>query len=97
MSEDATLNAFMLYQGLKQADIYHLSKKIKIFISKLILSACVMALVVYQLSNDFDVWITMSLLEQISQLVFCIGVGCLSYFIVIFLLGVRLNDFKVES
>ena len=93
----ATLNAWMLYRGLKQADIYHLSKKTKVFISKLILSACVMALVVYQLSNDFDVWLTMSLLEQISQLVFCIGVGCLSYFIVIFLLGVRLNDFKVES
>jgi putative peptidoglycan lipid II flippase len=93
----ATLNAWLLYRGLKQADIYHLSKKTKVFIAKLIFSACVMALVVYQLSNDFDVWLTMSLLEQISQLVFCIGVGCLSYFIVIFLLGVRLNDFKVES
>tara|TARA_R110002167_G_scaffold8869_1_gene40692 strand:+ start:69759 stop:71447 length:1689 start_codon:yes stop_codon:yes gene_type:complete len=93
----ATLNAWLLYRGLKQAGIYHLSKSTKIFISKLILAASVMALVVYQLSYDFDVWLLMSFVEQISQLVLCIGVGCLSYFLVIFLLGVRLNDFKVKS
>jgi putative peptidoglycan lipid II flippase len=93
----ATLNAFMLYQGLKQSNIYHLSKSTKIFIGKLILSASVMALVVYQLSNDFDVWLTMTLFEQISQLVLCISVGCLTYFIVIFILGVRFKDFKVEN
>ena len=93
----ATLNAWMLYRGLKQAKVYHLSKSTKIFIGKLIFSASVMALVVYQLSSDFDVWLNMSFFEQVSQLVLCISAGCLSYFIMIFVLGVRFKDFKVES
>ncbi len=93
----ATLNAWMLYRGLKQAQIYHLSRSTKVFISKLIFAASVMALVVYQLSYDFDVWLLLSFFEQISQLILCVGAGCLSYFAVIFILGVRLGDFKVKS
>lgn len=93
----ATLNAWMLYRGLKEAQVYHLSKATKIFISKLMLAASTMALVVYQLSYDFETWLSISFFEQISQLILCIGVGCFSYFLVIFLLGVRLNDFKVKN
>lgn len=93
----ATLNAWLLYRGLKQAQIYHLSSHTKVFIGKLIVAASVMALVVYQLSPDFDAWLSMLFFKQILQLIFCIGAGCLSYFSVIFLLGVRLNDFKVKS
>lgn len=93
----ATLNAWMLYRGLKQANIYHISINTKIFIGKLMLAASVMAAVVYQLSADFKVWLSMAFLEQIFQLVLCISVGCLTYFIMIFLLGIRLGDFKVKS
>lgn len=93
----ATLNAWLLYRGLKQAQVYHLSNSTKIFIGKLMLAASVMALVVYQLSDDFNVWLAMTFIEQVSQLIFCISAGCVSYFLVVFLLGVRLNDFKVKS
>jgi len=93
----ATLNAWLLYRGLKQAKIYHLSSNTKMFIAKLMLAASVMALVVYQLSPNFDVWLSMKFFEQTLQLVLCIGAGCFSYFLVIFLLGVRLNDFKVKN
>jgi len=93
----ATLNAGLLYHGLKHAGVYHLSSNTKIFIGKLILSALVMALVVYQLSNDFDVWLAMNFTEQVLQLIICIGGGCLSYFMMIVLLGVRLRDFKVKN
>lgn len=93
----ATLNAWLLYRGLKQAGVYHLSKSTKVFIGKLVLSALVMAWVVYQLSNDFDLWLVMSFSEQVLQLIICIGGGCLSYFVMIALLGVRLGDFKVKN
>ena len=56
-----------------------------------------MALVVYQLSFDFDVWLALSFFEQIMRLVLCISAGCMSYFLVVFLLGISLNDFKVKS
>lgn len=93
----ATLNAWWLYRGLKREQVYSLSTSTKIFIAKLMLAASVMALVVYQLSDDFDVWLAMSIVEQISKLIVCISVGCMSYFFVVFLLGVRLSDFKVKS
>ena len=93
----ATLNAWLLYRGLKQAQIYHLSDQTKVFIGKLIVAALVMAFVVYQLSPEFELWLSMAFLQQIVQLVVCISAGCLSYFLVIFLLGIRLNDFKVKS
>lgn len=92
----ATLNAWMLYRGLKQAQVYHLSSNTKVFIAKLMLAASIMALVVFQLSPSFDTWLLMSFFEQVLQLVLCIGAGCLSYFLVIFLLGIRLTDFKVK-
>ncbi|MCW8833423.1 MAG: murein biosynthesis integral membrane protein MurJ, partial [Colwellia sp.] len=93
----ATLNAWLLYRGLKTADIYHLSTSTKIFIGKLVVSAMVMALVVNQLSVDFNSWLALSFIQQISQLSICITLGVLSYFVMIFLLGIRLNDFKVAS
>ncbi|MBL4940396.1 MAG: polysaccharide biosynthesis C-terminal domain-containing protein, partial [Colwellia sp.] len=96
-SMSATLNAWLLYRGLKQAQVYQLSTNTKIFIGKLVFAASVMALVVYQLSPDFDAWLLMAFVEQISQLLICISAGCLSYFLVIFLLGVRFSDFKVKS
>lgn len=93
----ATLNAWMLYHGLKKAGIYELSRGTKIFIAKLILAAGVMALVVNQLSSSFDVWLNMSFSTQVFQLIICISAGCVSYFTAILLMGVRLDDFKVNA
>ena len=94
-SLSATLNAWLLYRGLKAQGVYQLSAKTLIFIAKLVLSAGVMALVVYQLSSSFDVWLTMKFLEQVEQLTLCIVAGVASYLVMIILLGVRFSDFKV--
>ncbi len=93
----ATLNAWLLYQGLKKDGVYQLSTATLIFIAKLVFSALVMAGVVYQLSGDFTAWLAMSFIEQVQQLILCVSLGGLSYFIMIFLLGVRLHDFKVKA
>jgi len=93
----ATLNAWLLYRGLKAQGVYHLSAKTLIFIGKLVFSATVMALVVYQLSSDFDVWLAMSFAEQVQQLIICILLGVVSYLAMILLLGIRLNDFTIDK
>lgn len=91
----ATLNAWMLYRGLKEQNVFELSIKTIKFIAKLIISAIVMALVVYQLSSDFNTWLSMSFFEQVQQLTLCIVVGVFSYLLVVIVLGVRLSDFQV--
>ena len=93
----ATLNAWLLYRGLKAKGVYELSAKTLIFIGKLVFSAGVMALVVKQLSSDFDVWLAMSFVEQVQQLTVCIILGVVSYLVMIILLGVRLNDFTIDK
>lgn len=91
----ATLNAWLLYRGLKAKGVYELPTKTLIFIGKLVLSALVMVLVVYQLSSEFEVWLAMNFLKQVEQLTLCILAGVASYLVMIILLGVRLGDFKV--
>ena len=91
----AALNAWLLYRGLKAQGVYELSANTLIFIGKLVLSASVMALVVYLLSSDFDVWLLMTFFEQVQQLSLCIIAGVTSYLVMIILLGVRFSDFKV--
>jgi putative peptidoglycan lipid II flippase len=93
----ATLNAWLLYRGLKAKGVYELSTKTLIFIGKLVLSAGVMALVVYQLSSDFEVWLAMSFIDQVQQLIICIILGVISYLVMIILLGIRLNDFTIDK
>ena len=91
----ATLNAWLLYRGLKAAGVYQLPTNTLIYIAKLVVSAGVMAIVVFQLSSDFDVWLAMKFIEQVQQLTLCIVVGMSSYVLMIALLGVRLSDLKV--
>jgi putative peptidoglycan lipid II flippase len=93
----ATLNAMMLYHGLKSANIFQLSGKTLWFIAKLICSAVVMALVVNKISPAFDVWLSFSFSEQVLQLIICIVCGIFSYLICLLLLGIRLNDIKVTQ
>jgi len=93
----ATFNAWMLYRGLKAAQIYHLATATKIFIGKLVTSAAVMALVVYALSPEFNQWLVMALSAQILQLIICITLGVLSYFAMIFILGIRISDFTIKN
>jgi putative peptidoglycan lipid II flippase len=93
----ATLNALMLYHGLKSNNVFQLSKATWWFFIKIILSAGVMALVVDKLSPTFDVWLAMNTAAQIQQLLICITLGMLSYFISIVILGIRIKDFKIQS
>lgn len=93
----ATLNAMMLYHGLKSANVFQLSKKTWWFITRLIFSAIVMALVVYYLSPAFEFWLSLSFIEQVVKLIICITAGMLSYFVCLLLLGIRISDIKISQ
>ena len=93
----ATLNAFLLYQGLKKGGVFSLTNEALWFMARVVISAGVMAIVVYTISPAFSVWLNMSFSEQLTKLIMCIGLGVISYFISIVMLGIRLNDFKVSK
>jgi putative peptidoglycan lipid II flippase len=93
----ATLNAMMLYHGLKSANVFQLSRKTWWFIIRLICAAAVMAVIVYYLSPTFNVWLALSFVEQVTQLLICIVCGITSYLVCLLLLGIRLSDMKVAG
>lgn len=93
----ATLNAFLLYQGLRKQNVFQFSKNTLFFILKLIISALVMAIVVYYISPSFEIWLEMLFVDQILKLIQCISLGMLSYFICIILLGIRIQNFRLNS
>jgi len=93
----ATLNAFLLYRGLKAQGVYQLSAKTLFFVFRLMLAAGLMACVVYYLSPAFDIWLEMSFMQQVIQLLVCISAGAISYFIAILIFGIRLTEFKVSA
>ena len=93
----ATLNAVLLYQGLKHLGIYQFSSQTRAFIVKLLVSAGVMAAVVFQLSPPFEIWLELSFIQQLTKLIFCITCGVLSYFACVFLFGIRLKDLKLGA
>jgi putative peptidoglycan lipid II flippase len=93
----ASLNAYWLYQGLKDQNVYQLSNSAKQLIAKVVISSIVMAFVVFYLSPPFDTWLNFTFWEQIFQLFICIVSGVFCYFISVVLLGVRFSDFKVKT
>jgi putative peptidoglycan lipid II flippase len=93
----ATLNALMLYHGLKKKNVFALSKSTWWFFARLMFSAGIMAIVVYSLSPEFKVWLDMSTLMRIQQLLICISLGVICYLISLIVVGIRMNDFKVQA
>lgn len=92
----ATLNAFMLYRGLKKQQIYQFSQITLVFFAKLVSGALVMALVLWYVTPALDVWLTMSLVEKVLALSGYIGVGMAVYALVLLALGIRLRDLKTS-
>lgn len=93
----ATLNAFWLYRGLKADQVFEFDAKTLWYIAKLVISALVMGAVVFSLSPSFDTWVAFSFPDKVLQLILCISAGAVCYFICVFLLGVRMHDFKVKA
>lgn len=93
----ASLNAFMLYRGLKKQNVFSLTFSTWWFMARILVSAAVMGGVVYMSSPEFNDWLKMTKIDQLIQLITCIVLGKVSYFLSIFLLGIRMKDIKVQS
>jgi len=92
----ATLNASLLYWGLKQLGIFNLSRASVFFLLKVILSSVIMFAVVSWYSPSFEQWLLLGNLDRIFQLVVSISIGAGVYFTSVFLLGIRLGDLKTK-
>lgn len=93
----ASLNAFLLYRGLKLAGVYQLSKTSQVFLLKLVLASSLMAALLYWQTPTLAQWVQLSFTVQLWRLITLCGLAVAGYFLLLWLLGVRLRHFKANS
>lgn len=90
----AAVNASLLYRQLSKQGIYHISRKTIFFILKVAIAALVMGGLVHYFSPHLDAWFEMSMLMKVYWLGRLIMLAAISYFAMLFILGVRKRDFR---
>ena len=93
----ASLNAFLLYRGLKKLGVYHMSAAAKFAVVKLLVAASIMATILYFLSPPLIEWFEYGFIESVVRLSLYILLGAIAFFICTYLGGFRLSDFKVQQ
>ncbi len=88
-----TLNAYLLYRGLRQSGVYVPLAGWRDRIDRALLATLLMGLLLWFGVGALGVWVDMSRAERIQGLLWLIGGGALSYFLLLWLLGVRKRDF----
>lgn len=85
----ATLNAYLLYRGLAKADVYHFSRKSAVFLSKILMAACVMGSAVWYYVPHLEAWAAMGFLMRVYWLAWLMMLAVLVYALMLLLLGIR--------
>ncbi len=86
------LNAILLYQRLHKSNVYRLSKKMILFMFKIVIASAVMGIVVYLWSSGLD-WANFDTYLRLKHVFVGILGAVLVYTISILLLGIRPQHF----
>jgi len=92
-SMSASCNAYLLYRQLKKEGVYQFSTMSVFFTLKCLVASIVMGLSVWLTSQYYD-WENWHFTEQVFLLIQLLIIAALSYFLMLFLMGVRLNTIK---
>jgi putative peptidoglycan lipid II flippase len=93
ISLGACLNAGLLLRGLRRRAIYRPQPGWGIFVCKLMLAVYVMGTVLWLLAGNATSWLAASALERVWRMTLLVVAGGSTYFVVLWLLGFRINDF----
>jgi len=93
----ASLNAYLLYRGLRLSGVYQLSRRSIVFLLKFALASSLMAAALYYFSPALSVWTALTLGQQMLKLSLLCGGAVVGYFVLLLLLGIRLADFKAKT
>ena len=88
------LNAFLLWRGLRLKGIYHAAQGWVYFAGRLLLSIAAMALFLIWFTPDLTLWLTLSNVDRVRQLLVICLLGALVYFLSMVAMGMRPRDFR---
>lgn len=93
----ATLNAYLLYRGLAQADVYRFTRQSAVFFSKVFVAAAVMGSLVWYFTPSLVQWQAMSFLTRLHWLAWLITLAVFVYLSMLLLLGIRKQHLLSKS
>ena len=95
-SLSATCNAFLLYYFLSKQGVYQFSKFSIGFTAKCFISSVAMAFVTFWCEQQL-IWQSIGLGQQILFLISLLLIAIITYFSLLFILGIRVNTIKNVS
>ncbi len=96
-SMSGALNAWLLYQGLKKAEIYQLSRHTLWLILKAAVAAAAMAGLIYWLLPSMSAFTSMAFADRGLWLAGLFAAAVPAYFAMLWLFGVRISDIKRQT
>ena len=92
-SVGAFVNAILLYKGLRKTNVFQPEAGWFAYLAKIFIACGLMAALLLLMAGDLDSWTAASAFERINRLALIIGAGAGTYFLVLFVLGVRPRHF----
>ena len=93
----SSLNAFLLYRGLRRDGAYRPPRGWGGLLLRIGVAAGLMGVLLGWGGGDLESWLVLSDGERVARLVYWIGAGALTYFLLLFLSGIRLRHFRHHS
>ncbi len=90
----AVINAALLFYALYRYSHFQLEPAFFALIIKVLLASLIMSAVLYLVKGESSLWLHADFMQRVTRLVWLIILGIACYFMSIFLLGIRVRDFK---
>ncbi|MEW7981670.1 MAG: murein biosynthesis integral membrane protein MurJ [gamma proteobacterium symbiont of Phacoides pectinatus] len=90
----ASLNALLLYRGLRQAGVYQPDPDWRRLLARAVPASALMGLVLYLGAGDLALWLELDGVERAVRLLLWVAAGAGAYFTALLLLGIRPRDFR---
>ena len=92
----AWINSMLLLAHLRRHQIYRPSQGWSLFLLRILLANAVMSALLLLLSGSLDSWIALNAAHRVWRLGWSIGMAILAYFGMLYALGLRLRDFRIQ-
>jgi putative peptidoglycan lipid II flippase len=93
----ACMNAGLLYYYLRKANVYKPQPGWFFFMTKLAIAVGTMAMTLHFAAGSNDVWMAYQLIPKLIHLSALLFIGVITYFAVLWLLGLRVKDFMQRT
>ena len=91
------LNALLLFRRLRLEKLVVLDRKLILFISRIILASFAMTLFLINFNPDLPIWMDADMFDKLTSLLFLITVAVIIYILILFLLGLRMKDIRIQT